>query len=81
MLSFDVMLCYTMRQLSQRAALRSVYLNDLLGLLRRSGWANIDVYVDVVASVHHVGIHGGGSIGVVGGMGGKRAGWCCWRLA
>lgn len=40
--------------------MRAVYLDDLLRLLRRRIEASTDVDVDVVAGIHHIGIHGGG---------------------
>jgi hypothetical protein len=44
------------------AASRSTYLHDLLRLLRGSFYASTDVDVDVVAGVHHVGVHVDGCV-------------------
>jgi hypothetical protein len=58
--SFEFVVCCVARQLGQISALRSVYLNDLLRLLRRRSNRGPDIDVDVVAGVHHIGIHCGG---------------------
>jgi hypothetical protein len=68
LLSFEVVVCYAARQLCQISALRSVYLNDLLRLLRRRSNGGPDIDVDVVAGVHHVGIHRGGGTKSGGGV-------------
>jgi hypothetical protein len=84
MLSFGFAGCYAARQLGQTISLRSVYLNDLLRLLRRGAQAGTDINVDVVASVHHVGIvHCGGCLVVLlpccccAARGGELG--ACWR--
>lgn len=57
MVSFCVVSCCGTRQLGHRSALRAVYLDDLLRLLRRRIEASTDIDVDVIAGIHHIGIH------------------------
>lgn len=54
--------------------MRAVYLDDLLRLLRRRIETSTDVDVDVIAGVHHIGIHCGDVVNRVGEVKGNTRG-------
>jgi hypothetical protein len=79
--SLEVVVCCAARQLGLRAALQSVYLSDVLRLLRRRGQRGSDIDVNVVAGICHVGIHCGGGVSNSRAVNSKYAGCCGGKLA
>jgi hypothetical protein len=76
--SLEAGVCYAARQPGLVAALRMLYLNNLFRLLRRRSCRGSDIDVDVVAGVCHIGIHGGGGVSGMRGVGDVHSNCAGW---